>query len=135
MKLERSSCVATDDLALLHESLQNRVDECQRVLNSCEVVSPTQKCVSNINSAHGLSATIVNHCAHEVCPGRFSLYLLAKRILQSDFSGFELRNFCVKLIAVKNFRGDLFLYFLKSLLEGVCHDSKNYTHFEHNSQA
>ena len=51
-KSERPTSITSHDFPLRCESLQNRVEECERVLYPSEIVSPARQRIPHLNRTH-----------------------------------------------------------------------------------
>lgn len=131
----RPTSVGTLNLALGVESLQNRIYECQWILNPCEWVAPAFERVSDFNGAHRFPCELPDCDTNKVRPCDFGLYLLAQRIQKSSFRCVQLGNFDIQAIALLRFHGFSCLDRSKGFLEVVRHDNNNYTQTEHSCQA
>lgn len=119
---KRSACVASYNLALICEPLQDGVEERQRVPHACEVVSPACKGVPNFNGTHR-PASRIDYSSYQISPLDFCLYLLAQSILKSNFGRFQFRNLHIKSFALIDRKGFLHSYLFEGFLNGVGHDN------------
>jgi hypothetical protein len=124
-KSKRPPSRGTGNLSLLMQSLQDCIEEGQRILNSFEVVTPCNEYRPNFDRTQPLSRVLIHNCADKISPRYLGLYLLAKCILQSDFRGFQSGNLSVKQVALSFIRNNLRFYMLEGFLEFIRHGYSN----------
>jgi len=120
-KSKRITSLAASDFSALKESLQNRVYERERILDSSKVITPTQKHISHLDSSHLLTLRTIKRIAHELCPCHFRPLVLSKCVANSNRCRLQLGDFNVQLIPRMILAGNLFFDFFQSFLECFCH--------------
>ena len=118
---ERPSGITPNDLPLSSQSLENGVDEGERIHDSIKCVAPTLEGVSDLRGGHRLSGSLIDYRSHKVSPCNFSTQLLPQSVLQSNLRGLQLRNFGVEQIALSSFGRDLRSNLKQSFVEFISH--------------
>lgn len=123
VKSKRSAFGASDNFSPIGQPLENRIYECQRILDALEIIAPGRKGIPNFYGAQASSQRAIKHSADKISPRYFSPYFLAKSVLKPNLSGLQLSDFGIKLRSLLQLAGDLPLYVFQSFLQFLGHCS------------